>query len=96
MNGHDHRYYALVADSINARAWEFLKKQSLKGTPRYEAYAFRESLCALDKSECDQNATPSAFHPRAQRNAFRRHDARLQSRSFARWNQSLRCSPGTE
>jgi poly(3-hydroxybutyrate) depolymerase len=39
MNGHDHRYYALVADSINARAWEFLKKQSLKGTPRYEAYA---------------------------------------------------------
>ena len=39
MNGHDHRYYALVADSINARAWEFLKKQSLKATPRYEAYA---------------------------------------------------------
>jgi len=24
----------------------------------------------------------SAFHPRAQRNAFRRRDARLQSRSF--------------
>jgi len=31
--------------------------------------------------------TPSTFHPRAQRNAFRRTDARLQSRSFARWNQ---------
>ena len=38
MNGHDHRYYAL-GDSINVRAWEFLKKQSLKATPRYEAYA---------------------------------------------------------
>ena len=34
----DHRYYAL-GDSINVRAWEFLKKQSLTGTPRYEAYA---------------------------------------------------------
>jgi poly(3-hydroxybutyrate) depolymerase len=38
MNG-DHRYYAL-ANSVNVRAWEFLKKQSLKGTPRHEAYAF--------------------------------------------------------
>jgi hypothetical protein len=32
--------------------------------------------------------TQSAFHPHAQRNAFRRRGARLQSRSFARWNQS--------
>ena len=31
----------------------------------------------------------------AQRNAFRRRDARLQSRSFARWNQSLRRSPNS-
>lgn len=38
MDWHDHRYYAL-ADSITARAWEFLKKQSLKATPRYEVYA---------------------------------------------------------
>jgi poly(3-hydroxybutyrate) depolymerase len=37
MNG-DHRYYAL-ANSVNVRAWEFLKKQSLKASPRYEAYA---------------------------------------------------------
>jgi poly(3-hydroxybutyrate) depolymerase len=37
MNG-DHRYYAL-GDSVNVRAWEFLKKQSLKATPRYEVYA---------------------------------------------------------
>jgi poly(3-hydroxybutyrate) depolymerase len=34
----DHRYYAL-ANSINARAWEFLKKRSLTATPRYEVYA---------------------------------------------------------
>jgi hypothetical protein len=33
--------------------------------------------------------TPSTFHPRAQRNAFRHRDARQQSRSFSRWNQSL-------
>src|SRR6266478_9725417 len=31
----------------------------------------------------------SVFHPHAQRNACRRRDARLQSRSFARWNQWL-------
>jgi hypothetical protein len=37
MHG-DHRYYAL-GDSVNVRAWEFLKKQSLTATPRYEAYA---------------------------------------------------------
>jgi len=34
----DHRYYGL-GESVNVRAWEFLKKQSLTGTPRYEAYA---------------------------------------------------------
>jgi poly(3-hydroxybutyrate) depolymerase len=34
----DHRYYAL-GDSVNVRAWQFLKKQSLTGAPRYEAYA---------------------------------------------------------
>src|SRR4030095_6604709 len=34
--------------------------------------------------------TPSAVPPRAQRNASRRRDARQQSRSFARWNQSLK------
>ena len=34
--------------------------------------------------------TQSAFHRLAQRNAFRRRDARQQSRSFARWNQSLK------
>jgi hypothetical protein len=33
--------------------------------------------------------TQSTFPPPAQRNAFRRRDARLKSRSFARWNQSL-------
>jgi hypothetical protein len=36
-----------------------------------------------------------AFHPLAQRNAFRRRGARPQRRSFARWNQSLRRSPNS-
>jgi hypothetical protein len=36
--------------------------------------------------------TPSTFHRRAQRNAFHRRDVRLQSKLFARWNQSLRRS----
>src|SRR4029453_16252786 len=33
------------------------------------------------------------FRPHAQQNDFRRRDVRLQSRTFARWNQSLRYSP---
>jgi hypothetical protein len=37
--------------------------------------------------------TRSAFHPLVQPNAFHCRDARQQSRSFARWNQSLRHSP---
>jgi hypothetical protein len=32
---------------------------------------------------------PSGFPPRAQQNALRRRDVRLQSRLFARWNQRL-------
>jgi len=39
--------------------------------------------------------TPPAFHPRAQQNAFRRRGARQQSRSFSRWNQSLRHNPNS-
>src|SRR6266480_2833890 len=40
--------------------------------------------------------TQLAFHPRAQRNAFRRRAVRPRQRLFARWNQSLRHSFGTE
>ena len=47
------------------------------------------------ESQIQVPETQSAFHPRAQRNAFRRRDVRLQSRSFARWNQSLRRSPNS-
>jgi len=36
--------------------------------------------------------TQSAFHRRALRNAFRRPNVRLQSKSFARWNQLRRRS----
>jgi hypothetical protein len=39
--------------------------------------------------------TPLAFHLHAQRNAFRHRDVRLQSRSFARWDQWLRRSPNS-
>ena len=38
MPGHDHWYYDL-APSINEAAWQFLKKHSLSGEPRYVAYA---------------------------------------------------------
>jgi hypothetical protein len=37
----------------------------------------------------------STFHPHAQRNAFRRRDARQQSRLFARENPRLRHSPNS-
>src|SRR5215469_5671453 len=37
--------------------------------------------------------TQSAFHPRAQRNAFRRRDVRQQRRLFALLNPLLRHSP---
>ena len=37
----------------------------------------------------------ATFHRHAQRNAFRRRAVRLQSRLFARWNQSLRRSPNS-
>jgi hypothetical protein len=39
--------------------------------------------------------TPSGRHSHAQRNAFRHRGAHQQSRSFARWNQSLRRSPNS-
>ena len=39
--------------------------------------------------------TRSTIHRRAQRNAFRRCNARRQSRLFARWNQSLRHNPSS-
>ena len=39
--------------------------------------------------------TQLAFHPHAQQDAFRCRDARLQSRSFAGWNQSPRRSPNS-
>src|SRR5712692_5027647 len=38
MPGHDHWYYDL-APSINASAWEFLKKYELTSDPRYSEYA---------------------------------------------------------
>jgi hypothetical protein len=47
-------------------------------------------LAASTSRQFEFLETQLAFHPNAQRNTFRRRDARLQSRSFACWNQSLR------
>ena len=43
----------------------------------------------MRESPIPARQTQSAFHPHAQPNAFRCRDVRLQSRLFARWNQSL-------
>jgi poly(3-hydroxybutyrate) depolymerase len=37
---HDHNYYRLSAD-INAKAWEFLKRQKLAGAARYKEHHFK-------------------------------------------------------
>jgi poly(3-hydroxybutyrate) depolymerase len=37
---HDHDYYKLSAD-INAKAWEFLKRQKLAGAARYKEHHFK-------------------------------------------------------
>jgi hypothetical protein len=39
--------------------------------------------------------TPSTFHPLAQRNVFRRRDARQRQRLFAPWHPLLRRSPSS-
>ena len=58
-------------------------------SPGFTAVGLGE--CFIDyKSTILVQQMQSAFHPRAQRNAFRRHDVRQQSRSFARWNQVFR------
>ena len=51
---------------------------------RFAASSGYATLVAVQVQE-----TQSAFHPHAQRNDFRCRDARLQSRSFARWNQRV-------
>jgi poly(3-hydroxybutyrate) depolymerase len=37
---HDHYYYKISAD-INAKVWDFLKRQKLSGAPRYKEHHFR-------------------------------------------------------
>jgi hypothetical protein len=46
----------------------------------------RNKLEQMASSPIQVPEKPSTFPRHAQRNAFRRRDARLQSRSFARWN----------
>jgi hypothetical protein len=43
----------------------------------------------------EEAESQSVFHLRAQRSVDRRRDVRLQSRSFARWNQSLIRNPNS-
>ena len=67
--------------------------------PHAQRSAFRRRI-ARQRSRSSERftrvpETQPAFHPRAQRNAYRRRDVRPQSRLFARWNQSLRRSPGS-
>jgi hypothetical protein len=69
-------------------AGEFKKTRS--ASPSESGVAVTENQIADSNSK-----TLSAFHPLAQRTAFRCHDARRQSRSFARWNQRLKRSPNS-
>jgi hypothetical protein len=55
----------------------------------------RKSVRRNSESPIPIPETPSVFHPRAQRNAFRRRYVRLQRRSFARENPLLRRSPNS-
>jgi hypothetical protein len=63
---------------------------------------FRENLASLSRQFAAKRESPIrvlqkrlACHPRAQRNDFRRCDARPQSRLSARWNPRLRRSPSS-
>src|SRR6476646_3231766 len=63
--------------------------------PGFQTTPSVEKSRLLVKTTSDQRESPlpvpekpSAFHPRAQRNAFRRRDARLQSKSFGRKHDS--------
>jgi hypothetical protein len=78
---------------------EKLRKQKSSRAFSYSPSFIKEGVfCGLTR--CLELPIPvpqprSAFHPRAQRNAFHRRDARQQSRSFARGNQSLTRSPNS-
>jgi hypothetical protein len=77
-------------------------ERGLSYLPRIQIFMSASSVISrYQRCQCKNRAsnrrllirqTPSAFHPHAQRNAFRRRDVRLQSRLFARGNQSLRCN----
>jgi hypothetical protein len=68
---------------------EFLGRSFLS-LPHFAAvdhHIVRVALSANRRFEFPE--TPSVFHPRAQRTAFRRHDVRQQSRLFSRLNPRL-------
>jgi hypothetical protein len=74
-----------------ARCWRPVRTASI--------HFYREKKKSLNRRFADTagllirvQQMPLAFHLLGRRNAFRRRDVRLQSRLFARWNQSLRRS----
>jgi hypothetical protein len=82
----------------------FNQKQFIPAIPRSSITihrAVRAARCFHTLSANTLRSSHFNFNKRrqlfihAQRNAFRRSDARLQSRSFARWNQSLTHSPNS-
>ena len=80
--------------------WHFTIAEWQKYLPPEEAERAMQALGThwqgkLPEPPIRVRGKPSAFHPHAQRNAFRHRSVRPQSRSFARWNQSLRRSPNS-
>jgi len=62
---------------------------------RVHKTTFPQPMADRRESPIPVPETRSVFPPRAERTAFRYRDVRLQSRSFARWKQSLRRSPSS-
>jgi hypothetical protein len=95
-----------VIESANPRGWtiSFIRARRLSRTLKQRSKNWRQNQAwtlngtqtlvdRLTQSLLRVQQTLSTFRPHAQRNAFHRRDARPQSRSFDRKNQSLRHLP---
>jgi hypothetical protein len=91
------RKHVAVADIIYEAIDSFVAKCEAEGRTRNENHQVSDfaKKAVVDGSLIRVRQTQSAFHPHAQRTAFRRRDVHQQSRSFARLNQSLRYSPNS-
>ena len=82
--------------SVCAHSRKTVTNQMVKASTRPAIMSVRDLLSEDEwKSSARVPETQSAYHPHAQRNAFRRRDAHQQSRSCAPGNQWLRCSPNS-